>query len=106
MQARGTRDEPADLQVLETMMSDKELAARLVAVVDAGGTSEAALRALVTDPEQPHALRGDLCWLIPRLALDDAAGLIEPLLADPDATLRAEAAMALGVLGSPSAVGD
>ena len=65
-------------------------------VLRAGGTSEPALLALLSDRTLDPGLRGDVCWLLPRLgiAADDA---LTAALSDASAQVRAEAAAALGL---------
>jgi HEAT repeat protein len=81
-----------------------QVAGLVAAVVEAGGTSEEALVEMLRDPGRPLALRVDICWLIPRLALPAAADILEPMLSVAEDKLREEVAVGLGLIGQDTSV--
>ena len=88
-----------------TLAEGRARAASLVAsVVSAGGTSEAELVRMLHDRGLGPDLRADICWLIPRLDIQGAQGILEPLMSDPSDKLREEAATGLGLVANDAAI--
>jgi len=68
----------------------------IASVIAAGGVSEGALLAMARDESLGVSLRADVCWLLPRLAVEEAADALQALLLDPAERIREEAAAGLG----------
>jgi HEAT repeats len=113
--ASRLKTEASGLCLLETM-TESEFADRLSAVargvaapgraqtesliasvVHAGGTSESALIAMLTNRGLDPDLRADVCWLVPRLGIAADDALEDLMSSDPSEQVRAEAAAALGL---------
>ncbi|MCP3064220.1 HEAT repeat domain-containing protein [Myxococcus sp. K38C18041901] len=94
-----------DAIVQGTLVDGRAQTESLVAsVVSAGGTSEQALIKMLGDSSLDPELRADICWLIPRLELDAAQRLLEPLMSESSDKLREEAAVGLGLVAHDSSI--
>ncbi|MDW7725692.1 MAG: HEAT repeat domain-containing protein [Candidatus Methanoperedens sp.] len=59
---------------------------------------------MVQDQSLRASLRLDVCWLIPRLGMEEATDVLKSLMSDASEEIRAEAALGLGLVSQEDAV--
>lgn len=69
-----------------------------------GGTSAAGLAAIATGQDQDKRLRSQAIWILARLEASEAFEPLVAALVDPEAWIRKEAAVALGILNDERGV--
>lgn len=81
-----------------------QVGALIASVVNAGGTSEGKLVEMLHNQKLSPLLRSNVCWMIPRLNIEEAENVLKEFMFDHSEKVREEAAVGLGLISSDDAV--